>query len=147
MSLDEPYYAKGLRFECTRCNACCRHDPGYVFLSQKDLDRLSAHFKITNNEFRKKYCRIVDFGITTRLCLTEKANFDCILWEGNGCSAYTARPLQCRSFPFWVQNVETREAWESTAQDCPGIHRGKLHTREEIDSWLQVRLAEPQLEK
>ncbi|HUX21603.1 MAG TPA: YkgJ family cysteine cluster protein, partial [Spirochaetia bacterium] len=37
----KPFYQDGLRFECTRCDACCRHEPGYVFLSQTDLRRLA----------------------------------------------------------------------------------------------------------
>lgn len=142
-----PFYHNGLHFECTRCSACCRHDPGYVFLSEIDLERLSNHFNLTKDQFREKYCRVVDFGIVSRLSLTEKPNNDCIMWKEGGCSVYTARPLQCRSFPFWSSNVEDNESWEATGKDCPGIHRGKLHTAQEIETWLQTRLDEPVLEK
>ena len=84
--------------------------------------RLATHFKISPTEFREKYCRVTDFGIVSRLSLTEKPNNDCIMWKEGGCSVYEARPLQCRSFPFWSSNVEDKAAWESAAVDCPGIN-------------------------
>ena len=146
MSSLQPFYANGLAFECTRCSACCRHDPGYVFLSQNDLDKLCAHSGMSESDFRKKYCRVVDFGIVKRLSLIEKKNFDCVFWEGDGCSVYAARPLQCRAFPFWMQNVESAENWQSVAQDCPGVNRGKVHDRAIIESWLNSRLNESPLE-
>ncbi len=39
--MEEVFYGRGLRFECTRCSRCCRHNPGYVFLSPVDLARLA----------------------------------------------------------------------------------------------------------
>ena len=35
--MSEPFYAEGLRFSCERCSACCRGEPGYVFLTKEDL--------------------------------------------------------------------------------------------------------------
>jgi Fe-S-cluster containining protein len=147
MTLNRPFYADGLAFECTRCSNCCRHDPGYVFLSRKDLDTLCRHTGLNEAQFKEKYCRVVNFGIIARLSLTEKRNNDCVFWEGEGCSVYGARPLQCRAFPFWVQNVETRDGWESAAEDCPGMNRGKTHDRAAIEVWLKARLDEPLLEE
>lgn len=147
MSEHTPFYAKGLRFECTRCSACCRHDPGYVFLSQVDLDALCAHFGLDEAEFRRRHCRVVDFGIVTRLSLLEKANNDCAHWENGGCAIYEARPQQCRSFPFWSSNVFDQESWDNCARDCPGVNRGGLHSARRIAEWLQARIDEPLLEK
>ena len=136
---EDVFYKSGLRFECTRCSRCCRHSPGYVFLSAKDVDSLVAAFGTTRNEFRERYCRTIDLGIATRVSLKEKSNFDCILWEHGGCSQYDARPLQCRSFPFWSASIASREDWDAHARQCPGMNTGPLHTRQTIDTWLKRR--------
>jgi len=147
MTNAKPFYANGLRFECTRCSACCRHDPGYVFLSKTDLQRLADHFSMTIDQFKAKHCRVIDFGMVTRLSLLEKPNNDCAMWQDGGCSVYESRPLQCRSFPFWANNVDDQSAWDQVARDCPGIHRGSLHSAQVIEKWLQARIDEPLLEK
>ena len=146
MTLNRPYFSDGLAFECTRCSSCCRHDPGYVFMSRKDVDLITEHLGLTELQFKEKFCRVVDFGIVTRLSLTEKRNNDCIFWEGAGCSIYEARPLQCRSFPFWMQNVESRDNWYAAAEDCPGMNHGTVHSQETIEAFLKARLDEPLLE-
>ncbi len=143
---DEFFYSGGLRFQCTRCSRCCRHTPGYVFLSEPDIARLSRHLGVSAEEFRRAYCRKVPLGIVTRISLTEKSNLDCVLWEKDGCSAYSARPLQCRSFPFWSSCLAGKEEWEKTAGSCPGIGEGPVHGREEIDTWLRMRIEERLLE-
>ncbi len=55
---------------------------------------------------------------------------------------YDARPLQCRSFPFWAPYLESKEDWDSLASSCPGVNKGKLHTREEIEEHLARRKME-----
>jgi Fe-S-cluster containining protein len=140
------FYCSGLRFECTRCSRCCRHTPGYVFLSSADLGRLAAAVALPRREFLRRFCRDVDLGLARRVSLKEKSNLDCILWENGGCSVYEARPLQCRSFPFWSACVASEEEWLSQAKNCPGMGRGAFHSREEIEAWLSMRASEGFLE-
>jgi len=139
------WYKAGLAFSCTQCHACCRHDPGYVFLSQVDIEKLSNHLTMTIDAFKKAYCRVVDFGFVTRLSLTETAIFDCIFWK-NGCTVYEARPLQCRSYPFWSGNLHAQDRWQEEAQDCPGMNKGTVHTHAVIEAWLSQREKEKLLE-
>ena len=136
------FYSEGLRFECTRCNRCCRHEPGYVFLTRTDLKTLVKATGLSEGEFNRRYTKTVRMGEITRLSLKEKRNYDCIFWENDGCTVYESRPLQCRAFPFWAHNVDTQESWERASRDCPGIGRGPIHSREVIDSWLARRLVE-----
>jgi len=143
---EDTFYENGLRFECTRCSRCCRHTPGYVFLSSKDVDLLAKSTGISHDILIESYCRRIDLGLATRISLKEKANFDCIFWENGGCVQYLARPLQCRSFPFWSGCVASREEWDLHARQCPGMNKGPLHGRHEIDEWLARRSAEPLLE-
>jgi Fe-S-cluster containining protein len=139
----EPFYAPGLRFSCTRCSACCRYDPGYVFLSQKDAQTLAKTLKMYYINFIEVYCRwIPQGGGWEQLSLKEQSNYDCIFWK-DGCSVYEGRPLQCRTFPFWQSILNSPEAWEGAAAECPGIGKGRLYTREHIESCLARRRVEP----
>ncbi len=146
MEKSDGFARGGLRFECTRCSRCCRHTPGYVFLSPMDLTTLSRARAISERELITQFCRRVDYGLVRRFSLKEKANLDCIFWENGGCSVYEARPLQCRSFPFWSALVTSRQEWENQAVQCPGMGTGRLHTWKEIRGWLERRLQEGFLE-
>ena len=140
--LDEPFYARGLCFSCTRCSSCCRHDSGFVFLSEIDVAKLTQACGMRYNEFVKTYCRWVWAEAGECLSLREKSNFDCIFWD-KGCTVYNARPLQCRTFPFWDSITVSSVAWEAAAAECPGMNHGVLHGREEIELALSQRYAEP----
>ena len=136
------FYGDGLRFECTSCSRCCRHTPGYVFLSPRDLEVLGSTLGLTRNDLLARYCREVPLGVATRISLKEKPNLDCVFWAEGGCTIYDSRPLQCRSFPFWSSALASREEWERTAAQCPGIGQGPLHSRVEIEGWVRRRLRE-----
>ena len=131
-----PFYTAGLRFSCTRCSSCCRKESGFVYLSENDLSRLANEFQMKYDPFIQTWCRWVsfDFG-RERLSLKEKSNFDCIFWN-NQCTVYHVRPLQCRVFPFWDSILSSRETWENTGKECPGINTGELHEIAQIENFL-----------
>jgi Fe-S-cluster containining protein len=146
-----PFYAQGLRFSCTRCSCCCRHESGFVYLSENDLSRLANEFKMGYTAFIETWCRWVPFERDTeRLSLKEKSTFDCIFWSGKGaagCMVYHDRPLQCRTFPFWDSIMSSHGAWKSAGTDCPGINTGDLHQREEIEGFLRLMEEEMVIER
>ncbi|RKX73687.1 MAG: YkgJ family cysteine cluster protein, partial [Spirochaetes bacterium] len=51
---------------------------------------------------------------------------------------YDYRPLQCRSYPFWGSNLISETAWNELEKNCPGVNKGKLHTKEQIERWLEI---------
>lgn len=145
--MKEVFYKNGLRFSCTACSACCRHDPGYVYLSKTDLDRFVGWAQISQEEFIRNYCRWVPKRDGFEyLCLQEKSNFDCILWD-NGCIAYDSRPLQCSAYPFWPSMLLDEDWWNASAENCPGMNNGRLYSYEEITAFLDQRKEEPYLRK
>jgi uncharacterized protein len=146
--IERPFYAEGLKFSCTRCSSCCRHESGFVYLSENDLSRLANEFKMDYTAFVQAWCRWIPFTQNReRLSLKEKSNFDCILWN-NSCTVYNARPLQCRSFPFWGDHVLcSQKAWEAAGRDCPGINNGELHSREKIEGFIRQMEEEPVIER
>ena len=133
-----PFYAAGLRFSCTRCSSCCRKESGFVYLSENDLSRLANELRMDYTAFITTWCRWVPFSRgRDRLSLREKSNFDCIFWS-DGCTVYLARPLQCRSFPFWDSVLCSPGTWESAGKDCPGINTGDMHDMDEITNFLRL---------
>ena len=135
--MDRPFYADGLRFSCTRCSYCCRKESGYVYLSENDLSRLASVFQMSYDEFISAWCRWVPFERgRERLSLKEKPNYDCIFWNSE-CTAYQARPLQCRVFPFWDSTLCSDYAWKEAGKGCPGINNGELHGKEKIEGFLR----------
>jgi Fe-S-cluster containining protein len=136
MKLLKPFYGNGLHFECTKCSTCCRHTPGYVFLSKNDMTSLLEAMKLTFSQFFNQYCRIVPTFNGIKISLIEKPNFDCIFWKDDGCIFYDNRPFQCRSFPFWKSYLSSLNKWNSLKSFCPGIDRGSLHSGCEIERWI-----------
>ena len=45
-----------------------------------------------------------------------------------GCSIYADRPAQCRTWPFWPENLTSRSTWEAVKRrtPCPGMGNGTL---------------------
>ncbi|MDN3507450.1 MAG: YkgJ family cysteine cluster protein [Simkaniaceae bacterium] len=132
------WYENGLQFGCTGCGKCCTGSPGYVFLTEKDIDALCEKLSLARDEFLKKYCRQVGNSYSL---LELRPHFDCIFLEkGEKCTVYDARPHQCRAFPFWPQNVENKEAWKAAGKECEGIDNpdGKHYSAEEIAQFFEV---------
>jgi Fe-S-cluster containining protein len=127
----ERWYRDGLSFQCTRCGNCCTGAPGYVWVRADEVARLAQHLGMERQAFSRRYVRRVG----NRYSLIEKPGGDCIFWSKEaGCTVYEARPIQCRTWPFWPENVETKEDWERTREGCPGAGRGQWFSLEEIEA-------------
>jgi Fe-S-cluster containining protein len=46
----------------------------------------------------------------------------------NLCTVYSARPKQCRTFPFWRGLVEDGQWTTEAEQVCEGVGRGRLYS-------------------
>ncbi len=114
-----PWFDDGLRFKCTGCGKCCTGSPGYVYLSPDDLERLAEHFSLSTEEFSTKYTHTVE---GYQALLDHPDSPDCIFLKDNRCQAYQARPIQCQTFPWWIQNLRKPEDWQEAAEHCEGIN-------------------------
>jgi len=117
-SAQEPWFSQGLRFKCTGCGKCCTGSPGYVFLSPSDLQRLADHFSLSLEEFAANYTYKVDDKLSL---IDSPGSSNCVFLKENKCSVYEARPIQCRTFPWWIHLLETRSDWEDAGKRCEGI--------------------------
>ena len=136
--MSEPWYAEGLRFECTQCGGCCTGAPGYVWVNQEEIEAIAAHLGEEDLDvFRAKYLK--KHGARLSLKDVEERNYDCILLHPTErrCTIYAVRPRQCRTWPFWGSNVKSPEAWENTCEACPGSGKGQLYTLEQIEEQKQ----------
>ncbi len=116
-----PWYKRGLNFKCTECGKCCSGSPGYTWACEDEIVAMAEFLNISLEEFGKKYLRKVG----SRFALLERAgNYDCIFLKDNKCQIYPVRPTQCRTFPWWLQNLTSEQAWQKAAADCEGIDKG-----------------------
>jgi uncharacterized protein len=131
----EPWYRDGLRFECTRCGNCCTGAPGFVWVDEQEQAAIADFLGEDHSRFLALYTRRLDKGRSLR----EKANGDCVFYQaGTGCTIYSVRPRQCRTWPFWQSNVRTPEAWAETRRVCPGSGQGELIAADEITRRMKV---------
>jgi len=130
MQAKKHWFQNGLRFSCQPgCVRCCCGAPGDVFITDEELRSLAAHLDIPFEEFDNQYVRHYSSG---RKSLLERANGDCVLLAGSGCSVYAVRPQQCRAYPFWPEILRRRATWLREARRCPGVNAGALHGPEAI---------------
>ncbi len=132
--MGQKWYAEGLRFTCTECGNCCTGAPGYVWVTHEEIARIAKHLGRTDDWLPKELLRRVGF----KHSLTEKGNGDCVFLVSDAqgkrrCSIYEVRPLQCRTWPFWTQNLKTPGDWATAGLTCPGINNGKHHDLVQIE--------------
>ncbi|MDD3917869.1 MAG: YkgJ family cysteine cluster protein [Synergistaceae bacterium] len=128
------WWEEGLHFTCLGCGRCCRGEPGAIFFTPEEEEKIASFLSLPVSEFRRRY-------VTSRWrapSLKEKNNGDCVFYDAaaDRCFIYRVRPLQCRLFPFWPALLESEEAWNQAAALCPGMNQGDFHTAREIRGLL-----------
>lgn len=114
----DKWYTDGLRFKCTGCGQCCTGSPGHVWINDEEITALANHLQISIDVFIKLYTR----RIGNRRSLKEHPkHYDCVFLKERKCLVYSARPTQCRTYPWWPENLASRKAWEEEKQRCEGI--------------------------
>lgn len=128
------FYRDGIRFECQQCGKCCRArgDYGHVFISPGDRFRMAASLHVSTREFHNAYAETTQGRLHLR-----DPHKDCIFLQNNNCSMYDIRPRQCRTWPFWPENMK-KFVWETqVAPFCPSVGKGKLYSAQEIEGILR----------
>lgn len=126
------FYKQGLKFTCTTCGECCKLPGGRVELKISEAENISAFLQRTMDEFLERFCTVEESGIY----LKDNAEQHCIFLENTTCAIYQVRPLQCRTFPFWPENLKSPYRWKQLRSFCQGVDRGNFHTAEQIETVL-----------
>ena len=133
---DKPWYHEGLKFSCTECGKCCTGSPGYVWLTDDDITRISEYLKITESLFKRRYTRFTQGKYS--LIDLPKQNYDCVFLEGKKCQIYPVRPKQCGTYPFWPHVLSSKKSWDNEAAHCEGIQQdGELISLKTIQEKLK----------
>lgn len=112
------------RFACSRCGHCCSGGEGYVWLDPDEVEPLARALELNPSSFLDHHARDATDPRTgeRRLALRERADGRCTLLEGrNTCRAYDARPVHCRTFPYWPSVMAGGAGFEAARATCPGI--------------------------
>ena len=136
-----PWYAAGLHFECVQCGRCCAGpSQGYIWVTRKEIELIANHLNETVSQLRQRFLKRI--GLRTTI-IEHPTTKDCIFLQKKNnqrtCIIYPVRPSQCRSWPFWPNNLESPDTWNKAAQKCPGINRGKLYSCEEIEQIKKIK--------
>lgn len=139
------WFDEGLSFSCTQCGNCCTGGPGYVWVSEQEIERLAVHFSMSVEQVTEKYLRKLGSKYSLREFRNDAGQYDCeFLIEqkttnGEGriltkrvCGLYHVRPLQCRTWPFWDGLLESKQSWNQAGKRCPGLNTGKQYSKQEI---------------
>lgn len=131
MNQAEVWYKDGLKFHCTGCGKCCTGQPGFAWVTLDEIEAIAAYLGLTIDQFARRHLR----EINGQYALKEHVDtYACTFLDGKACRIYPVRPKQCKTFPWWVQNLETKEDWDEAARYCEGINHADapLITIEEI---------------
>ncbi len=121
------FFDDGIRFSCRRCGACCTGEPGIISVDPTEIARIAAFLGLPLEGFQRDHVVATVQGPSLR----ERPDGRCHFYE-KGCRIYPVRPTQCRTWPFWVENLRNPRRWAAVCRECPGIGTGRSYTREEI---------------
>ncbi len=105
---------------CATCGGkCCTGESGYIYVGKAEMERLADFLKIDVEELKRDYLYKSGYRYSIKERENE-GNYECIFYDAaqDGCTVYGARPIQCRTFPFW-DYYKTRV--EELKRECPGI--------------------------
>ena len=138
-----------LKFSCIQCGRCCKgRSRTQVFLNEAEINDISSYLEIDDsNDFLSKYTYAVKHPndenqllISLKSKLSESSNcslptiatstdselsqLQCVFLDAttNQCSIYEVRPTQCRSYPYWSNNLIGEAEWSAESKKCPGIN-------------------------
>jgi hypothetical protein len=132
------FFDDGIRFQCLRCGSCCSGSPGTVYATSREAQEIAEFLRISFPQFIEKYLRPFEDGFSIR----EHKDGRCFFFEDE-CGIYSVRPAQCRTFPFWLQNMRSDRRWDDVRKACPGIGTGRMFTKSEIIERMWDRHALP----
>ena len=97
---------------CDSCQGnCCIGESGNIWINKQEVEKLALHLNITLDELREKYIEKRGYKYSIKEVQLSYDNYACVFFnlEKKQCSIYEARPIQCRTFPFWDYFKQNKE--------------------------------------
>ena len=119
--MNRPWWMDGVPFACQAdCGRCCDEPGGIVYLRPEDAQKLANHHNLGVKDWLERDCRQTLDG---RYILNSDQYTDVCIYldENKKCTVYQSRPAQCKSYPFWAENVRSDRSWKRTVKECPGL--------------------------
>jgi uncharacterized protein len=116
--------------DCTACANCCRVTE--VGITEKDIEKLAKFVGTSEPEFVEQFTALDGSGAR----ILKRNEGGCVFLEGNLCSVYEARPVNCANFPHLVRgsgSISSR-MWEflDRVGYCPIVYNWMEVVKEDI---------------
>jgi hypothetical protein len=131
---------KMLPFDCTGCGNCCK-TTGNVYMSPEEVSSAASYKNMTTSEFIDLYadCTLETTSASKAISAgdgevpwillqnREPKNAEgpaaCVFLdrETNQCGIYSVRPIQCSTYPFWTNILESEQNWNAEVRRQDGV--------------------------
>lgn len=120
-----------MKFQCQEsCGGkCCsrskENSGAFVFLTKSDVNIIE---KATGRN-REKFSELLEFDSTrftrkkSKQRVLKMVGDACTFFEKGKCKIFENRPMQCKTFPFWPENMKAYK-WNKLKKFCIGIGKG-----------------------
>ncbi len=127
------WWSEGVRFQCQGSGNCCvsHGEYGFVYVTKSDRQAMAKLLNMTTSAFTKKHCNKTDGFFHLK-----DNGEDCSFLKNKRCTIYSARPMQCRTWPFWPETMSVKSWRKDVLSFCPGVNKGKLWKPEAIQKAL-----------
>lgn len=129
------WYKDGIQFECQGSGGCCvsHGEYGFVYVTLEDRQNMAKLRGLSTAEFTREFCVKSD-GLFRLIDGADKA---CVFLNKKRCTIYEARPMQCRTWPFWPETMSPKAWARDVKAFCPGVGKGRTWSKTEIDAALE----------
>ena len=133
------WWSEGLRFQCQGSGNCCTShgEYGFVYMTKEDRQRMADHLKLPLEKFTQEYCQRTDGFYHLK---EDGVNLDCRFLKNKRCSVYEARPIQCRTWPFWPDALNAKTWKKEVVTFCAGVGKGPVVPKEQIEAALNEQI-------
>ncbi len=145
--MKEKWWSEGLRFQCQGSGKCCTShgEYGFVFMTKEDRQKMATFLGLSLSVFTRKFC---DKSNGFYHLKEDGKNPDCMFLKDKRCTVYEARPIQCRTWPFWPDAMNAKTWKKEVVTFCPGVGKGPLIPAKKIEKILQEQIdSETQLDQ
>ena len=123
---DQAWYASeegGLSFRCTRCGRCCGLEgTRKVHVSDREIEEIARLLGEPETSVREDRVTRTETGHQVLRGKQRGTGEVCTFLHSDGtCKIHRAKPVQCRTYPFWPEFLASPFEWKAEGARCEGI--------------------------